>query len=122
MRQRQRILLSPSGLGVGDAGGGVVWRCAWDGVREIVAWKQDAFVYDVICVGFRTSDDPVYLLAHEEMGGWDELAAALNYRYGIREDDWFAKVAFPPFRENRTVLWDGPTPASRRNATSFVNL
>jgi len=123
MRHRQRILLSPSGPGVGDAGGGAVWRCDWDEVAEIIAWKQDAFIYDVICFGFRTSDGPGYLLAHEEMDGWDELTAALKYQYGIRTEDWFGRVAFPAFRENRTVLW-ARTDASqrRREATSIVNI
>jgi hypothetical protein len=112
MPQRQRIHLSPSGLGVGGAAGGVVWGCAWDEVAEIIAWKQDAYIDDVICLGFRTSDAPGYLLAHEEMDGWDELIAALRYQYGIRLEDWFDRVAYLAFRENRTVLWARRTPAN----------
>ena len=106
MARRQRIFLTHSGVGVADAArGGPVWQCQWEEVREVVAWKVDVFTYDVICIGFRISDEAKYLFVSEEAAGYGELLAALKYQYGIRLQDWFQQVAFPAFRENWTVLW-----------------
>ena len=109
MGRKQHILLSKAGVALTNALTDThrvkaVWQCKWEEVREVVAWKDDAYIYDIIRIGFRTSDEPQYLVAHEEADGWDQLILALEYRFGICWSDRYSQVAFPAFRENWTVL------------------
>ena len=60
-------------------------------------------------IGFRVEEEPRYLSANEEQAGCKELLAAVEVRFGINEE-WRPKVAFPPFKTNRTVLWGKPWP------------
>jgi hypothetical protein len=85
--------------------GAVVWRIPWSEVKEIAAWKEDLFGYDLICLGFRTIDDPEYCSCHEDQPGWDALNAAIETHFGVRNEDWWPSVAFPAFRRNWTTLW-----------------
>lgn len=77
-------------------------------VREIVAFKRDMFGFDLICFGFRCSEDDSYVEADEEMSGYSELQGALERRFGIKLEHWFMKVAFPAFEANFTTLWGNP--------------
>ncbi len=77
----------------------------WSDVREVVAFKEDRFAYDEICVGFRTDDSDSYRNVTEEFVHYRELLEELPRRFpGIRTD-WFSDVAFPAFVPNWTTLW-----------------
>src|SRR5688572_9314442 len=108
MKGKQRILFNATTVGMTDANDAeLLWQCEWNEVREIVAWKEDVFAYDLICIGLRISNEPNYLRVHEEADGWEELIEELERRYGVGMGDWWTQVAFPAFKENWTVLWSG---------------
>lgn len=80
--------------------------CRWEDVVELAAYKWDLFSYDLICFKFSLADGS-FVEAHEEMEGWEELCRALwKHLPGFPAvDDWFSKVAFPPFKPNLTILF-----------------
>jgi hypothetical protein len=84
-----------------------VWECRWIDVREIIAWKRDLFIGDLVCIGLRVSDGPNYAEFDEETPGWQSLVAALDARFHFAKD-WWSRVAFPAYATNRTVLWGTP--------------
>lgn len=55
----------------------VVLHIEWASVREVVAFKEDLFAYDEICVGFRTDDSDCYSRVTEEFVCYAELIQEL---------------------------------------------
>ena len=84
------IVSHQEGLRLEDGKGGICWQISWTHVKEIAAWKEDAFAYDVICFGFRTGDESEYLSCNEEGDSWDAMQESLKARFGIKLEDWFA--------------------------------
>ncbi len=77
----------------------------WADVKEIVAFKEDIFAYDLICLAFRVSDEGECFEIDEEMPGYKSVLMALPAAFeGIRTD-WFQEVAVPAFERNPTTLW-----------------
>jgi hypothetical protein len=111
MAPAQSIVLTEEGIALHGAGGAVHWACRWDEVKEVVAWKDDVFGYDIICIGLRVRDEPEYLKIDEEQTGWAEAVRAIEQRYGIDGEEWWRAVAFPAFVENWRVLWGEAWPA-----------
>jgi len=81
------------------------WRCRWDEIVEVVAWKDDVFSYDIICVGLRIGGETEYLRMDETQMGWPDLLQGLRERLKV-SDDWLTVVAYPPFALEWTVLWE----------------
>lgn len=77
----------------------------WHEVREIVAYKEDCFGVDSICIGFRISDSDNYLRVFEETEGYEEMLAELERRFPDIRKNWFNEVAFPAFVPNWTTIW-----------------
>ncbi|MDA0834095.1 MAG: hypothetical protein O3A29_12500 [Planctomycetota bacterium] len=77
---------------------------SWTKVKEIVAFKDDAFVYDIICIEFQSSDKSV-LKIDEEYEGYRELLEYLPQVFAGIRTDWFSDVAFPAFEHCLTKLW-----------------
>ena len=105
--KKRVIIASQEGVRLTDAQGKVLWQVPWSAVKEIAAWKDDAWAYDIICFGFRI-DERGYYSCDEENEGWDSLQAILKSRFGITLEQWFDKVAFPAFAKNYTSLWIKP--------------
>ncbi len=106
-RPKPVIRLAASGFSVTE-GDKLVLRIEWADVREVVAFKEDLFGYDEICVGFRTHDADSYPRVTEEFVHYQELLQELPHKFpGIRTD-WFSDVAFPAFVPNWTTLWGEP--------------
>jgi len=80
----------------------------WSDVKEIFAFKRDIFSYDLICVGFRVSDDGTYWEIDEQMHGYEEVLAALDKAFPEVATRWWQKVAFPAFETNFLTLWGDP--------------
>jgi len=80
-------------------------RLHWKDVNGVVAYKRDLFLYDEICLGFSSPDGGVEV--NEQMQGWDTLIKALpSYLAGVPSwDQWWDKVAKPPFATNATTLF-----------------
>lgn len=106
-RSKPAIRLEASGFSVTE-GGKVVLHIQWASVGEVVAFKEDLFAYDEICVGFRIDASDSYQRVTEEFICYEELLQELPRRFpGIRTD-WFSDVAFPAFVPNWTTLWGEP--------------
>jgi hypothetical protein len=88
-----------------QTGPGTQTEVHFSDVKEIFAFKRDMFSVDLICLGFRTSEDGSYCEVSEEMSGYEELLGLLNERFGIKLEDWFSKVAFPAFETKLTTIW-----------------
>lgn len=76
----------------------------WLEVREVFGFKHDLFSVDEVCLGFRLDDADQYIWASEEDVGFKDFRSEVERRFQI-EPEWFGKVAFPAFQENRTSLW-----------------
>lgn len=78
-------------------------------MKEIVAYKEDLFGCDSICIAFRIVESGDYLRVFEEAAGYDTMLSELGNRFpGIRTD-WFNEVAFPAFVPNWTTIWGEPS-------------
>lgn len=80
----------------------------WASVKEIFAYKDDVFAYDIICLGFRVSDAGTYYWVDEEHLGYHELVAELERRFENLDKDWWEKVAYPAFERNQMTIWGEP--------------
>lgn len=77
----------------------------WTEVRQIFAFKEDVFAYDIICLGFRITDDGEWVMVHEEMKGYKDLVSEIERRFSDYERDWWEKVAYPAFERCFTPIW-----------------
>jgi hypothetical protein len=77
----------------------------WNAVKTILAYKRDVYAYDLICVGFITSDGTIEV--NEEMQGWSQLVERLpSVLPGTPPfSDWWERVAQPPFALCMTTLF-----------------
>lgn len=102
-----RILLGAETLEF-SFGDRILFTLRWKDVKEIVAYKEDLFGCDSICIGFRLTDQDEYMRVFEEADGYKALLVELEHRFpGIRKD-WFNDVAFPAFVPNWTTIWGQP--------------
>jgi hypothetical protein len=103
------ILCDPSGMTrtitYEDDGSVVKDAFTWSDVVRVSAFKRDVFSYDLICFEFETVGG--FVEVGEDMEGWRILIDTLpvNLPGILAEDDWFAKVALPPFATNWTTLF-----------------
>jgi|SRR6185369_511463 hypothetical protein len=86
---------------------GSTWQktLRWQEVNAVVAYKRDLFTVDEICLAF--SSPAGRLEISEQMDGWSPLIAILpTYLPGLPvADQWWKKVAQPPFATNATTLF-----------------
>jgi len=77
----------------------------WETIERVVAYLKDCFSMDQIRFEFETPQK--VLLITENFEGWNELVQKLpEYLPGFPNgDDWFPKVALPPFNKNLTTLF-----------------
>src|SRR5262245_32011414 len=73
-----------------------VARLPWSDIAEIVAFKQDLYTVDQICVGFRTTESDKYICIEEENPEYDRVIKLVEERFQLRQD-WWSTVAFPAF-------------------------
>lgn len=107
-RPKSAIRLEETGFTV-TQGDMVVLHIKYGRVCQVVAFKEDHFDYDMICIGFRFDESDDLPGVTEESLGSTELLGELPRRFpGIRTD-WFHDVAFPAFMTNWTTLWEAPT-------------
>lgn len=77
----------------------------WAAVKNVTAYKRDAFATDLICVAIRDGEHTIEV--NEEMEGWRQLLEILPMKlhgFPLR-GAWEMKVALPPFATNVTTLW-----------------
>lgn len=73
-------------------------------VTRIEAYKIDLVNYDSICFDIHFADGAVVSKCEEDPG-WKELRARVERLPGL-DKQWSGKVAFPPFEERRTVIYE----------------
>ena len=75
-------------------------------MERVFAYKRDHWTTDTICLDFYAGDRGIGVSENDE--GYSELVEQLpGYIEGFPpQNDWFAKVAFPAFETNFTVLLD----------------
>jgi hypothetical protein len=90
--------------------GGEVARVEWAKVKEIIAYKRDCGTTDLICLGFRTSNQCEYCdcETHEHMTGAPALWEAVKRQFPGSKTDWYFTVMSPPFATSLTHVWGEP--------------
>ena len=83
----------------------VVDAVAFDAVRQIVAFKQDLFTTDLICVAFIVEAENG-LIVHEEMPGFKDLFDTLLASFPGLDREWYTRVMHPAFATNKIVVWE----------------
>jgi hypothetical protein len=78
----------------------------WEEVVRIVAFKQDLFTTDCVCL-MMLRDDDNGVQVDEEMKGWSEFTESLPIHLpGCRPwADWFMKITTPAFASNETEIF-----------------
>ncbi len=101
--ERESLVLESNGLAFERAGNRTFLK--WADVIEVFAYKADLLSVDLICIGFRISNDGRCVEIDEQMPGYAAVVEALPAIFpGIRTD-WWQAVAFPAFELNSRSLW-----------------
>ncbi|MEX2558701.1 MAG: hypothetical protein WD403_02250 [Pirellulales bacterium] len=109
-RSRRRIIVTGDWVELfDDERAASIWRIRWAEVDEIVAWKDDVWAYDIICIGLRSGQKQYR--CDEEQHGWHDLLRTIERLFAIRRDDWWRRVALPAFETSLTVIWRRGTPS-----------
>lgn len=105
--RRGRPVLSLESDGFACTWRGKTTKVSWSEVLEIFAFKRDLWTYDMICIGFRVSEDGNYYEIDEEMPGYNAVVAAMENAFPgiVKREAWFHSVAFPAFATNLKTLW-----------------
>ena len=102
-----KISFTSDGFRILDQAGGLV-TLHWKEIREIVAYKEDLFGYDEICLAFRITDSDDYIRLGESCAEYPALLKRLETHFPDLRTDWFLEVAFPAFVPNWTTIWRRP--------------
>lgn len=78
----------------------------WNDITTIVAYKRDAYIVDLICLGITINNGTVFEL-DEEMNGWNPLIERLpQHLLGCKpKETWWSDVALPPFADNVNIIY-----------------
>jgi hypothetical protein len=82
-----------------------LFRVRWQDVQEVRAYKRDLLTTDLVCLGFRDTEDDEYYEVHEEMTGFDQLRTRLLEVFPTIPSGWFENVMRPAFATNLMVLF-----------------
>ena len=83
------------------------YQLGWDRVTRVFAYKRDCFAIDQICLAIGSDDLEQWIEIAEDDGGFEEILEQLPIRlagFPVR-DEWWQRVALPPFRTQRTELY-----------------
>lgn len=73
-----------------------------DAIEWVEIWKHDELTTDLICITI--AGGGTRLLLHEEMEGFDAALSLIETMPGF-DRAWRTSVLMPPFRENRTTVY-----------------
>jgi hypothetical protein len=76
----------------------------WTEVKEVCGFKRDLFSVDEIRLGFRYGVEDSFTSVGEDDISFKDFRSEVERRFGL-DEAWFARIAQPPFAENRTTLW-----------------
>jgi len=110
-RPLHRIRLLPGGLELIDLRTRKsLFQFSWRDLKEVIAFKVDAYLTDQFRIGFRIVDDLKYLEVCEDDENWNALCDFLQTEFSI---DWprsYAHIVHPLFAAKRTTIWGLPWP------------
>ena len=105
-RPPSRIRTDDRSITVIKPTGQVCCSAAIDDVQRIVAYKDDVFAYDVVCLAFVHASGVCAVQADEEMHGWEEMICSwMPATFPGIAADWFQKTMLPPFERCETLVW-----------------
>ncbi len=81
----------------------------WSDVVEIVAYKFDAWTYDVICLGFRLDGSDSYIEVAKHCLGYKSFLKAVETKFPLKKG-WWSQVVSPPFATNWMTIWGSSPP------------
>jgi hypothetical protein len=79
-------------------------RITSDNVCRIEAYKLDLFSYDAIAFDIELSDGSIVSCCEED-NEWKSIKKVVE-SLPLADTGWWAKVAFPAFRDNRIVIYE----------------
>ena len=83
----------------------LVFKIRWQQIDRIIAYKDDVWAYDIICLGFYIDGNTdQYVFVDEEMEGWNDLTKRLNEVFRI-SNQWYFDVTFPAFERCERTIW-----------------
>jgi hypothetical protein len=84
----------------------LLFRLRWDQIDPIIAYKDDVFVYDIICLGFFIDGDTErYLFVDEDMQDWSELTKQLDETFRVAINGTWISWSQRSNGEERTI-WE----------------
>jgi hypothetical protein len=85
----------------------LIFQIRWDQIDRIIAYKQDMYIYDLVCLGFFIAGDSKrHLLVDEEMVGWHELTCKMDEVFDTGHEWYIRKTQEPAFERCEVTLWD----------------
>ena len=75
----------------------------WKNICEIIAYKNDLFSIDCICMNIKFCND-YELSVNEEYPGWYQFITRLEKEIKLK-DNWLKIVSKPAFNRNETVIY-----------------
>lgn len=104
MRSRPRIARTADGF-VAHEEGGATRAFAWEAIAEMIAYKVDYVTIDQIRLEiFLAGSDAGYTVT-EEIDGFGLFVEDLSESLPGYDAGWHAKVVFPAFERNETVVY-----------------
>lgn len=95
-----------------DGGFVAVWRDErveeqkWSEVEQIITYKVDCYIYDMIWLAFERRGRDEAIQIPEEAEGFADLMEALLKTFPEIDPKWYFTVMQPAFAENFTVLYE----------------
>jgi hypothetical protein len=77
----------------------------WTQIETIVAYKEDLYTTDMICMNLLTNDNLKYSL-NEETKGWFQFVKNSKKNISEISKDWDFKIMTPVFETSLTLLYD----------------
>jgi hypothetical protein len=102
-RRYGTIVVTSDGFAVYKKRGVMVGQVRWEDVFEIVAFKRNLFVVDLVCFAFNTADQSFEV--NEDMEGFPKLEERLRERFPTFDAKWWEKVIKPAFATNMTTIY-----------------
>jgi len=100
-----RLVVTDDGVALFGEDDALCWQFGWEDVTQIVTYKRDLGVVDMICVDFTVVAQTHRFVTHDEMQGFDLLTSKLPERFPTIAEGWWHRVAFPAFATNFSILY-----------------
>jgi hypothetical protein len=77
----------------------------WSELNTIVAYKNDLYTYDVVCLDVFTTDGQNFSI-NEDTPGWYQFIERMNTTFISIDKGWQTQVTIPAFETKLTLLYD----------------